>query len=89
MVVKSRVVWRLVEVVSFRVVACWFSACCVVMPPGVSWGILPGCLRGGGHLFVEPLTRALAAYSAREPAHLCVGNRAHVRVRGSACGKDG
>lgn len=36
--VKSRVVWRLVEVVSFRVVACWFSACCVVMPPGVSWG---------------------------------------------------
>jgi len=27
-------------------------------------------LRGGGHLFVEPLTRALAAYSAREPAHL-------------------
>ena len=37
-VVKSRVVWRLVEVVSFRVVACWFSACCVVMPLGVSWG---------------------------------------------------
>ena len=27
-----------VEVVSFRVVACWFSACCVVMPLGVSWG---------------------------------------------------
>lgn len=89
MVVKSRVVWRLVEVVSFCVVACWFSACCVVMPLGVSWGILTGRLRGGGHLFVEPLTRALAAYSAREPAHLSVGNRAHVRVRGLACGKDG
>ena len=40
-------------------------------------------------MFVEPLTRALAAYSAREPAHLSVGNRAHVQVRGLACGRDG
>ena len=31
--VKSRVLWRLVEAASFRVVVCWFSACCGVMPP--------------------------------------------------------
>ena len=36
--VKSRVLWRLVEAASFRVVVCWFSACCGVMPPRARWG---------------------------------------------------
>ena len=36
--VKSRVLWRLVEAASFRVVVCWFSACCGVMPPRERWG---------------------------------------------------
>ena len=36
--VKSWVLWRLVEAASFRVVVCWFSACCGVMPPRARWG---------------------------------------------------
>ena len=35
---KSWVLWRLVEAASFRVVVCWFSACCGVMPPRARWG---------------------------------------------------
>ena len=34
---KSRVLWRLVEVASFRVVVRWFSACSGVMPPREKW----------------------------------------------------
>ena len=37
MCVKSWVLWRLVEVASFRVVVRWFSACSGVMPPREKW----------------------------------------------------
>ena len=70
--VKSRVLWRLVEAASFRVVACWFSACCGVMPPRARWG------RRVLYQWTQAAVLRVGFQSGWFPSNVARNSRAHI-----------
>ena len=70
--VKSRVLWRLVEAASFRVVVCWFSACCGVMPPRARWG------RRVLYQWTQAAVSCVGFQSGWFPSNVARNSRAHI-----------
>ena len=70
--VKSRVLWWLVEAASFRVVVCWFSACCGVMPPRARWG------RRVLYQWTQAAVSRVGFQSGWFPSNVARNSRAHI-----------
>ena len=70
--VKSRVLWWLVEAASFRVVVCWFSACCGVMPPRARWG------RRVLYQWTQAAVSCVGFQSGWFPSNVARNSRAHI-----------